>query len=75
MPALASARCDAGVGAVSMITGSVAGGRHRADARARLEAVARAYAGDAISTTAAAPSTMPDELPAVWTCSIVATCG
>ena len=41
-----------------------AGGRHRADLRARLEAGASCRTRPSPSSTAAAPSTMPDELPA-----------
>ena len=69
MPAFFSTFGTAVDGAVSMITGSlavVAVARMRARGR---RPCAFAYSGDA-SSTALAPSTMPDELPAVCTCSM-----
>ncbi len=74
MPARASALRDAGAGAVSMITGSapavvVARIFARGLRPARLP-----HSAEPITTTAA-PSTMPDELPAVCTWSIAFVSG
>ena len=63
----------AGVGAVSMIVGSAPETRRRDDPRARLQAERFVPDSSEPMSTSAAPSTMPDELPAVWTCSIFST--
>jgi hypothetical protein len=74
MPASVSALCEAGAGALSMITGS-------APQVAVARILPRGFRPCALtnsslaSATAAAPSTMPLELPAVCTCWIVLTCG
>ena len=52
-----------------------AGGRDGADARARLQRRCASRSRREASSTAAAPSTMPLELPAVCTCSIAFTSG
>ena len=71
-PALASALRDAGAGPVSMIVGSAP---ETAAARIR----ARGVRPRSVPTcslpiaTSAAPSTMPEELPAWWTWSIFST--
>ena len=73
-PALASAFCVAGMGPVSMMVGS-APDSAVATMRARgLSPCALAAASLPIST-AAAPSTMPEELPAWCTWSMRSTCG
>ena len=64
-----SAFADAGAGAVSMITGSAPA---VAIARMRARGLRPAFLPHSLEpiSTAAAPSTMPDELPPVWTWSI-----
>ena len=69
-----SAFSEAGAGAVSMITGSApAVAIARIFARG-LRPAFLPHSAEPISTTAA-PSTMPDELPPVWTCSIALVSG
>ena len=73
-PTLASAFLVAGIGPVSMIVGSapesaVATMRPRGTRPSALPIASLPI------STAAAPSTIPDELPAVWTCSIRSTSG
>src|SRR4051812_41822789 len=71
-PAFASALRVAGAGPVSMITGS-APDTAALRIRARGVSPLRRPASSLPTTTSAAPSTMPLELPAVCTCSIRST--
>ena len=73
-PALARALRAAGIGPVSMMVGSAP---ESAVATTRARGVSPSclpFASDPIST-AAAPSTMPELLPAVCTCLMRSTCG
>ena len=71
-PALARALREAGAGPVSMIVGS-APERAVATIRARGVSPLRSPAASLPTRTSAAPSTMPELLPAWWTCSIFST--
>ena len=73
-PALASALRVAGMGPVSMMVGS-APLSAVATMRARGLKPCVLIAASLPTSTAAAPSTMPDELPAWCTCTMRSTCG
>ena len=74
MPALASALRAAGIGPVSMMVGS-APDSAAATMRARGLKPCVLPAASLPISTAAAPSTMPDELPAWCTWWMRSTCG
>ncbi len=74
MPLCANIFSVTGTGPVSMIVGSVP---TLAVARMRARGLSPYFSPNSLLpiSTAAAPSTMPDELPAWWTCSIFSRCG
>ena len=74
MPAFSTQRVAAGPGAVSMMTGSVPATAVMMIRARGVMPWARAYSGDTTST-AEAPSTTPDELPAWCTWRISFRCG
>ena len=72
--ALASALRAAGIGPVSMMVGSAPESATDTMRARGVRPSCFPFSSEPIST-AAAPSTIPEELPGVWTCLMRSTCG